>query len=134
MATNTHIGTTLTDGTALPSYTVNTPISGSNITWASPATWTTGDNFTINPRLSVKPSGTIELKGEDADIDINGKSMKEWMEKVEQRLNLLSVNPELESEWEELQELGDQYRALEQRIKDKMETWKRLQADDQSNR
>ena len=123
------------DSATAPSYTISTgtsPWSGSNVTWASPNTWTTGDTFTINPNLIVKPSGSISVKGDDADIDINGKSMKAWMEKVEERLNLLCVNPDLESDWEELREIGNQYRALEQRIKDKMTTWKTLQADDQS--
>jgi len=124
------------DSATAPSYTIGTgtsPWSGSNVTWASPNTWTTGDTFTINPNLIVKPSGSISVKGDDADIDINGKSMKAWMEKVEERLNLLCVNPDLESDWEELREIGNQYRALEQRIKDKMTTWKTLQADDQSS-
>lgn len=124
------------DSATAPSYTISTgtsPWSGSNVTWASPNTWTTSDTFTINPNLIVKPSGSISVKGDDADIDINGKSMKAWMEKVEERLNLLCVNPDLESDWEELREIGNQYRALEQRIKDKMTTWKTLQADDQSN-
>lgn len=124
------------DSATAPSYTISTgtsPWSGSNVTWASPNTWTTSDTFTINPNLIVKPSGSISVKGDDADIDINGKSMKAWMEKVEERLNLLCVNPDLESDWEELREIGNQYRALEQRIKDKMTTWKKLQADDQSN-
>ena len=120
------------DSATAPSYTISTgtsPWSGSNVTWASP---TTSNTFTINPSLIVKPSGSISVKGDDADIDINGKSMKAWMEKVEERLNLLCVNPDLESDWEELREIGNQYRALEQRIKDKMTTWKTLQADDQS--
>jgi hypothetical protein len=123
------------DSATAPSYTIGTgtsPWSGSNVTWASPSTWTSG-SATIATNLTVKPSGSISVKGEDADIDINGKSMKAWMEKVEERLNLLCVNPELESDWEELREIGNQYRALEQRIKSKMTTWKKLQADDQSN-
>lgn len=84
--------------------------------------------------MTVKPSGTLTLKGENADIDINGKSMKEWMEKVEERLNLLSVNPELEDEWEDLKQLGEQYRALEKHIQEKMKTWSKLKAQDNDNR
>jgi hypothetical protein len=34
----------------------------------------------------------------------------------------------LESEWEELKALGEQYRALEQHIQEKMATWDKLKA------
>jgi hypothetical protein len=46
--------------------------------------------------------------------------------KIEQRLNILHPNTELEAEWEELRELGDKYRKLEQHIKDKQATWDKL--------
>jgi hypothetical protein len=42
---------------------------------------------------------------------------------IEQRLNILRPNPELESEWTELRDLGDQYRKLEAQIQAKMKTW-----------
>ena len=51
-----------------------------------------------NPAMVVNPSGSIEIKGKDADIKINGKSMKTWMEAVEERLNILTPNPELEAD------------------------------------
>jgi hypothetical protein len=40
----------------------------------------------------------------------------------------MQVNPELETEWTELRELGDRYRKLEQQILDKQATWDRLKA------
>jgi hypothetical protein len=79
-----------------------------------------------NPAMVVNQSGTIEIKGEDADIKINGKSMKTWMEAVEERLNILTPNPELEADWDELQELGERYRALEQKCKEKAKMWAAL--------
>ena len=79
-----------------------------------------------NPAMVVGQSGTIEIKGEDADIKINGKSMKTWMEAVEERLNILTPNPELEAEWDELQELGERYRALERKCKEKAQMWEAL--------
>jgi hypothetical protein len=79
-----------------------------------------------NPAMVVNQSGTIEIKGEDADIKINGKSMKTWMEAVEERLNILTLNPELEAEWDELQELGERYRALERKCKEKAKMWAAL--------
>lgn len=78
--------------------------------------------------MTVNKSGKIELQGDDADIEINGKSLMSALAALEQRLNILTPNPELEGEWEDLKALGDQYRELEQRIKDKMATWDRLNA------
>ena len=74
----------------------------------------------------IRPSGKLHLKGEEADIDINGKSMTAWMAKVEERLNILTPNPELEKEWDDLRKLGEKYRKLEQRCKEKAEVWKKL--------
>ena len=78
--------------------------------------------------VQVTPSATIALKGEDADIDINGKSMKAWMEKVEERLNILTPNPELEKDWDDLRKLGERYRKLEKKCKEKAEVWKKLKS------
>jgi hypothetical protein len=109
---------------------VNTVLGGTGYTYttntnntASP--WiATGTN--INPAMMVSQGGTIEIKGEDADIKINGKSMKTWMEAVEERLNILTPNPKLEADWDELQELGERYRALEQKCKEKAQMWAAL--------
>ena len=59
-------------------------------------------------------------------IKINGKSMKTWMEAVEERLNILTPNPELEAEWDDLRRLGQRYRALEQKCKEKAQMWAAL--------
>jgi flagellar motility protein MotE (MotC chaperone) len=76
--------------------------------------------------MAVNPSGTIEIKGEDADIKMNGKSMVAWMEKVEERLNILTPNPELEKDWDDLRRLGQRYRALEKKCKEKAQMWEAL--------
>ena len=49
----------------------------------------------ISPTMTVQKGGTIDIQGDDADIKMNGKSMKAWMEAVEERLNILTPNPEL---------------------------------------
>ena len=84
------------------------------------------NNGSTNPAMVVNQSGSIEIKGEDADIKINGKSMKTWMEAVEERLNILTPNPEMEKDWDELQELGERYRALEKKCKEKAQMWAAL--------
>ena len=104
---------------------VNTVLGGTGYTYTTNTTspfLATGSN----PAMMVSQGGTIEIKGEDADIKINGKSMKTWMEAVEERLNILTPNPELEADWDELQELGERYRRLEQKCKDKAQMWAAL--------
>lgn len=102
-------------------FTLNT-ISGTSPAWIN----TSYADMNINTKYNQ--SATIKLSGEDADIDINGKSMKSWMEQVDQRLNILTVDPELEKEWTELKELGNRYRELEKRCKEKSDVWTKLKS------
>ena len=76
--------------------------------------------------MKVAKGGQLDMQGEGADIRINGKSMKAWMEQVEQRLNILTPNPELEKEWDELRRLGERYRKLEKRCQEKADMWQAL--------
>jgi len=106
---------------------VNTVLGGTGYTYTTNTTspWiATGTN--INPAMMVSQGGTIEIKGEDADIKINGKSMKTWMEAVEERLNILTPNPKLEADWDDLRRLGERYRALEKKCKEKAQMWEAL--------
>jgi hypothetical protein len=89
--------------------------------------------YTINgagsPWTTQSPTSTkIQLDGENADITVNGWSLVAAVKRIEDRLGLYQPNPELESEWEDLQALGEQYRKLEQHIRDKQATWDRLKA------
>ena len=118
--------------TSSTTYTLSPTVTSANAIWTTTGTTTDWNALSING--STRPSGTLSLQGEDADIDLNGKSMREWMEKVEEKLNILTVNPKLESEWQELKVLGEQYRALEQHIIKKMKTWDKLKAQDTDNR
>jgi hypothetical protein len=70
----------------------------------------------------------IQLDGENADITVNGWSLVDAIKRIEERLNLLQPNPELEAEWEQLRQLGDQYRALEAKLKEQTEMWAKLKS------
>jgi hypothetical protein len=70
----------------------------------------------------------IKLDGEGADIVVNGHSLVDAINSINDRLNCLQINPKLEAEWEELKALGDQYRRLEKHILEKQATWDRLKA------
>ena len=105
-------------------YTTNTTNPWQTLT-------TTGTSVNIGSsatdyNMKVEQSGQIDIKGEKADIRINGKSMNKWMEQVEQRLNILSPNPELEKEWDDLRRLGERYRKLEKKCQDKAKMWEAL--------
>ena len=104
---------------------VNTMLGGTGYTYTTNTTspfLATGSN----PAMVVNQSASIEIKGEDADIKINGKSMVTWMEKVEERLNILTPNPEMEKDWDDLRRLGNRYRALEKKCKEKAQMWAAL--------
>ena len=126
------------EATTVPNVTISTSSGGYTIgnggTGISPNTvWTTGTtgagSFRINDSAAVlSANGRMELNGNGADIDINGKSLKNWMEKVEERLNILTPNPELEKEWDELRRLGERYRKLEKKCKEKAEVWNKLKS------
>jgi hypothetical protein len=106
-------------------YTTNHPYQ--NLTTTGLNT-TTGTSIGLSPdyNMKVAQTGQIDIKGEKADIRINGKSMNRWMEQVEQRLNILTVNPELEKEWDELRRLGERYRKLEKKCQEKARMWEAL--------
>ena len=104
---------------------VNTVLGGTGYTYTTNTTnpfLATGSN----PAMVVSQSGSIDIQGQNADIKINGKSMKTWMEAVEERLNILTPNPELEKEWDDLRRLGQRYRALERKCKEKAQMWAAL--------
>jgi hypothetical protein len=71
-------------------------------------------------------SGQIRLNGDEADIVVNGKSLMDILARLEERLNILTPNEKMEAEWDQLRELGDQYRALESKLKEQSEMWETL--------
>ena len=104
--------------------------AGSNI-WTTTTSGTGGYNWgTIGTGTgpSIQANGEMHLNGENADIRINGKSLSAWMEQVEQRLNILTPNPKLEQEWDQLRRLGERYRKLEKQCQEKAEMWNKLKS------
>ena len=104
--------------------------SGANVGYShtklTPTNTTTGWNGISAG--DMKPLGTITLNGEDADIDINGKSLMKTLEALEDRLNMMVPNPELEKEWDDLKKLGNRYRKLEAKCKEKAKMWNKLKS------
>lgn len=106
---------------SMGNYVLNTP--STNATWTA-VSGSSNDSWVINSSAMTAPnSATIKLSGEDADIDINGMSLKETLLGIQERLALLEPNPALEKEFEELKALGDAYRKMEQDLKERMKTF-----------
>ena len=106
------------------------PNTTSNITWTHTNTggWGGGSGtfpgtYQVNNDLK---GGQLHLEGDGADIHINGESLMKTLQALEQRLNILRPNTELEAEWDQLRELGDQYRQLEAELKEKQKMWNML--------
>jgi hypothetical protein len=92
-------------------------------------TYTTTGTGANNPWITSNDHSTLSVQGDadfNGDVRVQGRSLAEFMQQVEQRLNILQPNPELEAEWDQLRELGEQYRRLEQELEAKAEMWNRL--------
>ena len=105
-------------------YTISSGINLPNAVYTT--TGTTSPGYSFGPFAST--SAKISLDGPDADIEINGVSLWTTMQEIANRLNIMQTNPELETQWAELRELGEQYRKLEQHILDKQATFDRIRA------
>lgn len=121
---------TITNGST--GYSTAIP-AGLTVTGSLPsnAVWTTSAgpyymNSSINAISTgdvVISTGKLEVNGDDADIQIGEVSLKKFMEDVSMRLNIMQPNTKLEKDWEELRELGDQYRQLEKEMIEKARVW-----------
>lgn len=78
---------------------------------------------TLDSPTNLMVTGDAEFEG---DVKIQGKSIAETLEKIEQRLAMLHPNEKLEEKWEKLKELGEQYRELEKELIHSEEMWKIL--------
>ena len=131
----------LDQGKDADTYTVDFSGTQNTVSITSPYTISSGINFPNavfttastgigSPWVQSPPMAgpKIRLEGADADIEINGVSLWTTMQEIVNRLNIMHVNPELETQWSELRELGEQYRKLEQHILDKQATFDRIRA------
>lgn len=89
-----------------------------------------GSPFTFNDNwATLAPnSGRITLTGEDADIDVNGVSLIKTLTSIQDRLNILTPDPDMEQEWDELAELRRQYDAKLEQCREKSRMWKTLKS------
>lgn len=82
-----------------------------NITWASQ-----GISIGVEQQNSLTVTGDASIGGDlkvTGDIDVGGGSLGARIDRIEARLAILRIRPDLEERWQQLRELGDQYRQLE---------------------
>lgn len=83
-------------------------------------------NITSDWNTMNGTSNSLDVKGDanfEGDVKIQGKSLVDTLQSIEERLAILRPNPELEEKWERLKTLGNMYRELEKEILEKQEMW-----------
>lgn len=108
-------------------YTIGTGSSGTSNTFIynPTSTWTTGTNGLTTVKIT---EDGLDLDA-DADIKIGKKSLKEFMDKMEERLAILYGRPDLEEKWNQLRELKKQYDDMVKDIEEKQKLMDILKKD-----
>ena len=118
--TNYNLGTySVTDNTMLTGgygtdYLYTTTTNGADT--IEIADYTTG--WKTGAQLDVKGDANFE-----GDLKIKGKSLVKTLERIEEKLAILHPNEELETRWEELRNLREQYLTLEKELIEKEKMW-----------
>ena len=120
---------TLDSSTMYSSNTITLPSSSYAIGAAGSTLYSTGTgsyawNTTTSPTVNITGTGIDMADG--TDITVGGKSLKEFMTKMEERLAILHPNPALEDRWEQLKELRRQYVEMEKDLLEKEKLMKIL--------
>lgn len=97
-------------------YTIQPLVTPGTSIYDNTGIWTT-------QHPSIKVQGDAEVEG---DLKLGGKSIKDSLEKIEEKLAILHPNTELEEKWEKLRELRRQYIACEKDIIEKEKIWETL--------
>jgi hypothetical protein len=122
---------TLDSSTMYSTNTITLPSSSYTIGAAGSTLYSTGTgSYTWNNVTTTSPSVNITGDGIDmadgTDITVGGKSLKDFMTAMEERLAILRPNPTLEDRWEQLKELRRQYVEMEKDLLEKEKLMKIL--------
>jgi len=114
----------------LPTTTISTNTNGYTIGSAGTSgqfyttTGTGHYNWNNPPTVNISNTGIDMAAG--TDIKVDGKSLKQFMDNMEERLAILHPNPALEDRWEQLKELRRQYVEMEKDLLEKEKIMKIL--------
>jgi hypothetical protein len=115
-------------GAVPPTYSTTYPVTGSgysNVTISGAtglnySTATTASWYTQQPKVKIT----------DSDIELDGLSMRQTLLDLQSRLAIMTPNPKLEQEFEELRECADRYRELEKKFLEQKAIWETLKRTD----
>jgi hypothetical protein len=110
---------TLDSSTMYSSNTITLPSSSYTIGSAGSTLYSTGaGSYNWNNVATTSPSVNITSDGIDmaagTDITVDGKSLKEFMNKMEERLAILVPNPAKLEQFEALKKAYEHYKLMEQ--------------------
>ncbi len=95
-------------------YTTTTNNTSYTFTQANGTSYNAWDN---SPTVKITGNG-LDLD-DNADIKIGKKSLKDFMDKMEERLAILYSRPDLEEKWDKLKDLKKQYDDMVKDIEEK---------------
>ena len=101
---------------SLPQNTVSVtvPNGGYTLSGSSGASWTNATSISPFPTSAkITANGKMELHGDDADLVINGQSLKETMQTIQDRLAILVPDPQKLEQFEALKQAYEHYKTLE---------------------
>jgi hypothetical protein len=107
-------------------FSIDSITTSNTLTWSQPYdNYTfTGGTWSNDASVNINTDG-VEIK-DGGDLKIGGRSMKDFMDKVEDQLAILRPAPELEEKWDKLKELRRQYEECKQDILEKEKLMKIL--------
>ena len=111
-------------GAVPPTYSTTLPVTGStyaNLTVGS-VTGITTFSGSSNMWYTKQPKVVIT----DADIEIDGLSIRQTLVDLQSRMAIMVPNPALEKEFDELKECADRYRELEKKFSEQKKMWETL--------
>jgi hypothetical protein len=109
-------GYQISNGVTGGNYVLNNNNTATNAVWIGQG----------HQRTSLKVEGDADING---NLVVQGTNITRLFQDIQERLGLLVPNPELEEEFEELQQIGDQYREVEARLKEKKRVWEILKKE-----
>ena len=113
-------------GTLDPYYGAVPPASVTINSTLGPNASTDWSTITIADPMVER--STLTLRGEDADIDINGVSLMETLKGIQERLNMLTPDPDMEQEWSELATIRKMYDRKLEECRAKSKVWQSLKS------
>lgn len=117
-----------------PTYSTTLPVTGGGLAGGT----VTYGNITLGTAiptagLSYSTATTAtwahtqsKIKITDKDIELDGWSLRETLQTINERLAVLQPNPALEKEFDELRACADRYRELEKKFLDQKVMWETL--------